>query len=85
MALNDLDHECGHRKLGVILRSVPHTIHAVELTHFCLIRRCSSRQNQVRQIVKHFDFDLTCVAIGELEVSNARSPSIGFPALSNAV
>ena len=76
MTLNDLDHEYVHRKLGLMLRSVPHTIRVVVLTYFCLILRCSAQQNQIRQIVKHFDFGLTCIVIGEPEVSNVRFPSM---------
>ena len=65
VTLNDLDHEYGHQRLGMILRSIPDTIHVVVLTYFCLILRCSARQNQICLIVKHFGFDLTCVVIGE--------------------
>ena len=44
-----------------------------------------ARQNQIRQIVKHFDFDLTCDNIGDPEVNNISFPSTKFPDLSNAV
>ena len=37
----------------------------------------SARQNQILQIVKHFDIDLTCNVIGDPEVKNIRfSPQI---------
>ena len=38
VTLNDLDLENFHRKLRMILRSVPDTIHVVVLTYFHFIR-----------------------------------------------
>ena len=83
MTLNDLDLEYAHRKLRVILRSVPDTIQVVYSLLFILYGR-SARQNQVHQIVKHFDFDLNCDVIGDPKVNNVRFPSTAFPDLSNA-
>ena len=68
----------------IILRSVPDTIHVVTLTYFYFIGR-RARQNQIRQIVKHFVFDLTCDVIGDPEVNKIRFPLTKFPDLSNAV
>ena len=44
----------------------------------------SARYNQIRRIVKHFDFYLTCDVIGDPEVNN-RFPLIRFPDISNTV
>ena len=45
----------------------------------------SVRQNQILQIAKHFDFDLTCDVIGDHEVNDIIFPSTNFRDLSNAV
>ena len=45
----------------------------------------SVRQNQIHQIVKHFDFDLTCDVISDPEVNNIRFTSTNSPDLSNAI
>ena len=45
----------------------------------------SAQQNQVFQIVKHFEFDLTCDVMSDPEVNNIRFPATQFPDLSNAV
>ena len=50
-----------------------------------VLHGCSARKNQIRQIVKHFDFDLTRGAIGDPEVNNLMFASINFPDLLNAV
>ena len=83
MTLNDLDLEYAHRKLRMILRSVPDTIHVVLLTFHTA--GSSARQNQILQIVKHVDFDLTCDVISDPDINNIRVPSTKFPDLSNAV
>ena len=45
----------------------------------------STRQNKIRQIVKHFEFDLICDVIGDPEVNNIWFSSTNFPDLSSAV
>ena len=45
----------------------------------------SAWQNQIRQIVKHFELGLTCDVIVDHKVNNSSFPSTSFPDLSNAV
>ena len=50
-------------------------------TLFCVISiwyDCNARQNQIRQIVKHFHFDLAFDVIGDSEVNSFRFPSTHF-------
>ena len=44
----------------------------------------SARQIQILQIVKHFDFDLTCDVISDPGVNNIRFPSTNSPDLSRS-
>ena len=74
MTLNALDLEYAHRKLRTILKSVLDTIH-VDLLTFSIPNGSSAPQSQTLQIVKHFEFDLTCDVISDPEVNNIMFPS----------
>ena len=84
MTLNDLDLEYAHRKLRMILRSVPDTIHVVVLTYFHFIRLwCATKPDTPNR--QTFWLCLTCDVISEPEVNNIRFPSTNFRGISNAV
>ena len=73
MTLNDLDFEYAHQKLGMILRSV---LDMIMLSYWLIsiLYGCNMQQNQKCQIVKHFDFDLTCDVISDHEINKIRFP-----------
>ena len=86
VTLNVLDLEYAHRKLRMILRRVPDTIHIVVLT-ISIWYDCRVRQNQIskNKLSNIFFFGMICNVFGDPEVNNFRFPSITFPDLSNTV
>ena len=82
VTLNDLDLEYAHRKLRMIKLSQTRSMLLYWL--ISISYGSSVRQNQILQIVKHFDIDLTCDIISDPEVNNTRFPSTNVPDLSSA-
>ena len=66
MTLDDLDIKYGLQKYRVVLRSIPDAIY-VDLYNF-IWYGYSVGQSQALQIVKDFDFEMTCDVIGDPEV-----------------
>ena len=74
----------GIRNLLMLIRRIPDIIHFELLTYFRLVW-LQRMTKPAWQIVKDFDFDLTCDVFGDIEVSSLVLPSTNFSGLSNTV